>query len=166
MSVYPRRERRPVLAAAGVAVGVALLGLITTDLGPWYMGLLKPAWQPPDALFGPVWTLIFALGALSFIIYWRRLAARDDRLEVIAAFLINGFLNVVWSLLFFRFERPDWALYEVGFLWMSIVVMMVLVKRSSTSAALLLIPYLVWVSFAAVLNIKIVQLNTPFGHAG
>jgi len=87
-------------------------------------------------------------------------------LEVIAAFLINGFLNVLWSLLFFRFERPDWALYEVAFLWVSIVVMIGLVKRASTSAAVLLLPYLIWVSFAAALNIKIVQLNTPFGHAG
>jgi tryptophan-rich sensory protein len=128
--------------------------------------LRKPPWQPPDALFGPVWTLIFALAALSFIVFWRRLAVRNDRLEVIAAFLMNGFLNVLWSLLFFRFERPDWALYEVAFLWISIVVMIVLVKRSSTSAAVLLLPYLIWVSFAAVLNLKIVQLNTPFGHAG
>jgi tryptophan-rich sensory protein len=166
MSVYPRRERRPVLSAAGVAVGVALLGMVTTDLGPWYMKLRKPAWQPPDVLFGPVWTLIFALAALSFIIYWRQLAARNDRLEVIAAFLINGFLNVLWSLLFFRFERPDWALYEVAFLWTSIVVMIVLVKRSSAAAAILLLPYLLWVTFAAVLNLNIVQLNTPFGHAG
>jgi translocator protein len=166
MSVYPRRERRPVLAAAGVAAGVGILGMITTDLGPWYVDLHKPAWQPPDALFGPVWTLIFALAALSFILYWHRLAARNDRLEVIAAFLINGFLNILWSLLFFRFKRPDWALYEVGFLWISIVVMIALVKRSSTSAAALLLPYLVWVSFAAVLNLEIVQLNMPFGHAG
>jgi tryptophan-rich sensory protein len=166
MRVYPRRERRPVLAAAGVALGVGLLGMITTDLGPWYVNLRKPSWQPPDFLFGPVWTLIFALAALSFILYWHRLAARNDRLEVIAAFLINGFLNVVWSLLFFRFERPDWALYEVAFLWISIVVMMVLVKRSSASAAVLLFPYLVWVSFAAMLNLKIVQLNTPFSHVG
>ena len=109
MSVYPRRSRRPVLAAAGVAVGVGALGMITTDLGPWYVDLRKPVWQPPDALFGPVWTLIFALAALSFIIYWGKLAARNERLEVIAAFLINGFLNVLWSLLFFRFERPEVA---------------------------------------------------------
>ena len=166
MSVYPRRERRPVLAAAGVAAGIGLLGMITTYLGPWYVELRKPAWQPPDALFGPVWTLIFALAALSFIIYWRQLAARNERLEVIATFLINGFLNVLWSLLFFRLERPDWALYEVVLLWISIVVMIVLVKRAATSAALLLLPYLIWVSFAAMLNLKIVQLNAPFGHAG
>ena len=166
MSVYPRRERKPVLAAAGAAVGIAILGLITTDLGPWYRNLRKPAWQPPDVLFGPVWTLIFALCALSFVIYWRRLAPRNDRLEVIAAFLVIGFLNVLWSLLFFRFERPDWSLYEVAFLWVSIIVMMVLVKRRSAPAAILLLPYLIWVSFAAALNLKIAQLNMPFGHAG
>jgi benzodiazapine receptor len=166
MSVYPRRERRPVLAAAGAAVGVGLLGMLTTDLGPWYVDLRKPSWQPPDALFGPVWTLIFALAALSFIIYWRRVVSRNDRLEVIAAFLSNGFLNVLWSLLFFRFKRPDWALYEVAFLWASIVVMIVLVRRGATSAAALLIPYLIWVTFAAMLNLKIVQLNAPFAHAG
>ncbi len=166
MSVYPRRGRRPVLAAAGAAAGVGLLGMLTTDLGPWYMNLRKPAWQPPDWLFGPVWTLIFALAALSFIIYWRRLAPRNDRLEVIASFVVNGFLNVLWSLLFFRFKRPDWSLYEVAFLWISIIVMIVLVKRSSAPAAVLLLPYVVWVSFAAVLNLKIVQLNMPFGHAG
>jgi translocator protein len=165
MSAYPR-ERRPVLAAAGVAAGVAVLGMITTDLGPWYVGLRKPAWQPPDALFGPVWTLIFALAALSFIVYWRRYPQRNARLEVIAAFLLNGFLNILWSLLFFALERPDWALYEVGFLLFSIVAMIVLVKRSSASAALLLLPYLIWVSFAAVLNLEIVRLNAPFGHAG
>jgi translocator protein len=166
MSVYPRRERKPVLAAAGVAVGVALLGMVTTNLGPWYQNLRKPAWQPPDALFGPVWTLIFALAALSFILYWRRLVLRNDRLEAIAAFLINGFLNVVWSLLFFGLQRPDWALYEVVLLWTSIVVMIALVKRSSTPAAVLLLPYLIWVSFAAVLNLAIVRLNAPFSHAG
>jgi tryptophan-rich sensory protein len=166
MSAYPRRERRPVLAAAGVAAGVAILGMITTDLGPWYVDLRKPTWQPPDALFGPVWILIFALAALSFITYRRQHAGRNYQLEVIAAFLMNGFLNVLWSLLFFRFERPDWALYEVAFLWISIVVMILLVKRTSTSAALLLLPYLIWVTFASVLNLKIVQLNAPFGHAG
>jgi benzodiazapine receptor len=145
---------------------VGLLGMLTTDLGPWYVDLRKPSWQPPDALFGPVWTLIFALAALSFIIYWRRVVSRNDRLEVIAAFLSNGFLNVLWSLLFFRFKRPDWALYEVAFLWASIVVMIVLVRRGATSAAALLIPYLIWVTFAAMLNLKIVQLNAPFAHAG
>jgi len=155
---------RPVLAAAGVAVGIAVLGALTTDLGPWYQALHKPAWKPPDALFGPMWTLIFALAAASFVLYWSRARSRNERLEVIAAFLLNGVLNVLWSLLFFRLERPDWALWEVGPLWLSIVAMMGLVRRSSAVAPLLLLPYLVWVMLAAVLNWKVVMLNAPFGH--
>jgi tryptophan-rich sensory protein len=161
-----RDSRKPVLAAAGAALGIAALGALTTDLGPWYQALVKPAWQPPDALFGPAWTLIFALSAISFVLFWRKPVKRDDRLEVIAAFLFNGFLNTLWSLLFFRVKRPDWALYEVAFLWISIVVMIVLVGRASRPAAWLLVPYLLWVSFASFLNLKIVQLNGPFGHHG
>jgi translocator protein len=166
MSAYPRRDRRPILAAAGAAAAIGILGMLTTDLGPWYAGLHKPSWEPPDLLFGPVWTLIFGLTALSFILYWRQASDRNDRLEVVAAFVLNGFLNVLWSLLFFRFERPDWALYEVVLLWLSIVVMVVLVRRCSFAAAALLIPYLAWVAFASVLNFKIVQLNGPFIHVG
>jgi tryptophan-rich sensory protein len=161
-----RDSRKPVLAAAGAAVGIGALGALTTDLGPWYQDLVKPAWQPPDALFGPAWTLIFALAAISFILYWRQPVKRDDRLEVIAAFLFNGFLNTMWSLLFFRVKRPDWALYEVAFLWVSIVVMIVLVRRASRPGATLLVPYLLWVSFATFLNLRIVQLNAPFVHHG
>jgi len=161
-----RDSRKPVLAAAGAAVGIAALGALTTDLGPWYQDLVKPSWQPPDALFGPAWTLIFALAAISFVLFWRQPVKRDDRLEVIAAFLFNGFLNTLWSLLFFRVKRPDWALYEVAFLWVSIVVMIVLVGRASRPAAALLVPYLLWVSFASFLNLKIVQLNAPFVHHG
>jgi tryptophan-rich sensory protein len=161
-----RDSRKPVLAAAGAAVGIGALGALTTDLGPWYQDLIKPAWQPPDALFGPAWTLIFALAAISFVLFWRKPVKRDDRLEVIAAFLFNGFLNTLWSLLFFRVKRPDWALYEVAFLWVSIVVMIVLVGRASRPGATLLVPYLLWVTFASFLNLRIVQLNAPFVHHG
>jgi benzodiazapine receptor len=161
-----QRSRKPVFAAAGAAAGIAAFGALTTDLGPWYQALIKPDWQPPDALFGPAWTLIFALAACSFVLYWRKPVRRDQRLEVIAAFVLNGFLNSLWSLLFFRFARPDWALYEVAFLWGSIMVMIVLVGRASRPAAALLVPYLLWVSFAAILNLKIVQLNAPFVHHG
>jgi benzodiazapine receptor len=157
---------RPILAAALSATAVAVLGVLTTDLGPWYLQLRKPVWQPPDWLFGPAWTLIFALAALAGVLYWRRAGSRDDRLQIIAAFALNAFLNTLWSLLFFRLKRPDWALDEVGFLWLSIVLLIVLLARESRSAAWLLVPYLAWVSFASLLNWKIVQLNTPFVTGG
>lgn len=160
------RRWKPVAAAALSASALAALGALTTELGPWYYGLRKPEWQPPDWLFGPAWTLIFALAALAGVLYWRNRANRNDGLQVIAAFAMNAFLNTFWSLLFFRLKRPDWALDEVGFLWLSIVLLIVLVARGSRIAAWLLLPYLVWVSFAAVLNWKIVQLNMPFVTGG
>jgi tryptophan-rich sensory protein len=82
---------------------------------------------------------------------------------LIGAFALNGLLNVLWSLLFFRLRRPDWALFEVGLLWLSIVLLIALAGRHARRAGWLLLPYLVWVSFAAALNIAIVRLNGPFG---
>lgn len=167
MTVSDRRARwRTVMAAAASAIGVAGLGVLTTDLGPWYYGLRKPSWQPPDWLFGPAWTVIFALAALSGVLYWWRAEDRDARLQLLCGFAINAFLNTFWSLLFFRLERPDWALYEVGFLWLSIVALIVISRRKSGTAAALLIPYLLWVTFASVLNWTIVAMNAPFPGRG
>ena len=158
----PVRHWKPVLIAAMSAIGIAALGALMTDLGPWYANLRKPAWQPPDWLFGPVWTLIFALCALSGYIAWREAPNRGGRDGVIGLFALNGFLNVLWSSIFFRVKRPDWALVEVGLLWFSIVLMIVVLMRYSRTASLLLLPYLAWVTFAAVLNWSVVRLNAPF----
>jgi tryptophan-rich sensory protein len=81
---------------------------------------------------------------------------------MVALFAVNAALNVLWSVLFFRLQRPDWALVEVGFLWLSIVAMMWALQRDSRLAAALLLPYLLWVSFASVLNYAIVVRNAPF----
>jgi tryptophan-rich sensory protein len=153
---------RPIGAAALSATAVGALGALTTELGTWYYDLRKPSWQPPDWLFGPAWTLIFALAALAGVLYWRAEFKREARLQILAAFALNAFLNTLWSLLFFRLKRPDLALDEVGFLWLSIALLIVLLKRRSTAAAWLLVPYLLWVSFASFLNWTIVQLNAPF----
>jgi tryptophan-rich sensory protein len=153
---------KPIGAAALSATAVGALGAITTELGTWYYALRKPPWQPPDWLFGPAWTLIFALAALAGVLYWRNQPRREGRLQVLAAFALNAFLNTFWSLLFFRLKRPDLALYEVGFLWLSIVLLIALLRRGSRTAAWLLVPYLIWVSFASYLNWTIVQMNAPF----
>lgn len=78
-------------------------------------------------------------------------------------FALNGFLNISWSLIFFRLQRPDWAFYEVILLWLSILALIVYCGRFSKTAAALLVPYLAWVSFAGALNWAVVQLNAPFG---
>jgi tryptophan-rich sensory protein len=154
---------KPIATAAIAATFVGALGALTTDLGPWYVALRKPSWQPPDWLFGPAWTLIFALAALAGVLYWRSGADRNRRLTVLAGFALNAFLNTLWSLFFFRLKRPDWALGEVGFLWLSILVLIVLLARNSRLAAWSLVPYLLWVTFAAYLNWTIVRMNGSLG---
>jgi tryptophan-rich sensory protein len=153
---------KPVVAAGLAAMLVAALGATVTDLGPWYQSLRKPAWQPPDWLFGPVWTVIFALAAISGATGWRRLRTAASREWLIGLFALNGFLNILWSLLFFGTRRPDLAAYEVVLLFLSILVLIVFLARPAPIASWLLAPYLLWVSFAAILNWSVVALNAPF----
>jgi translocator protein len=140
------------------------LGAWLTELSPWYFALKKPSWQPPDWLFGPAWTIILALASLSAFLAWRNGQDRASRVLILVLFGTNGVLNLLWSPLFFMQRRPDWALFEVPFLWLSILAPIVLLAPISRAASLLMVPYLVWVSFAAVLNLTIVRLNQPFGH--
>ena len=170
-----RTRGRAIATAAASALVVAILGALTTDLGSWYAGLKEPAWKPPDLLFGPAWTLIFACTAAAGVVAWSRrrttgrghdaLADRREREWMLVAFALNATLNLVWSLLFFRLHRPDWAFAEVIALWLSIVLLILLVGRRSIAAGWLLAPYLAWVSFAALLNHAVVRLNAPFGNA-
>ena len=156
-------RRRAVLFAALAALAIAGLGALSTDLGPWYQQLKQPSWKPPDVLFGPAWTLIYALAAMAGVRAWEAAPSRSAREWILALFALNAFLNLLWSLLFFRVQRPDWALVEVGFLWASIGLLIVVLGRWSRPAAWLLLPYLAWVTFAARLNWAVVQLNGPFG---
>lgn len=157
-----RAGLKPVLVAAAAAMAVASLGALMTDIGDWYRGLAQPAWKPPDWLFGPAWTIIFALAAAAGARAWRDAPDKTGREWMLVLFALNGFLNVFWSLLYFRLRRPDWALYEVGFLWLSVVLLMLVLGRYSRRASLLLAPYLCWIAFAAALNWGTVQLNRPF----
>lgn len=153
----------PIIVAAAIATLVALVGMTMTELGPWYHALHQPRWAPPDAAYGAGWTVIYATAALSGVTAW--LAMRPGKGEhewLIALFALNGFLNVMWSVLFFQLRRPDWAQLEVIGLWLSVAALIVYVWRRSTLATVLLVPYLLWVTFAGYLNMTIVGLNGPF----
>lgn len=158
-----RRTLYPILIAAASAMAVAALGASATDIGPWYQALHKPSWQPPDWLFGPAWTLIFGLAALSGVLAWRAAATRAVRQRILFLFAVNGLLNVVWTELFFRFRRPDWALIEVIPFWISILVLLIALAPISTGASRAIAPYLIWVAFAGWLNLAVVRLNGTFG---
>jgi translocator protein len=156
---------RPALAALAAAIVASAAGRLATEIGPWYRALEKPAWQPPDWAFGPVWTTIYALCVVAATLAWRRAPDRSARRHLLAAFGVNLLLNVGWSVVFFTLQRPDWAVVGVGLLWLSIAALIFLVWPWSRLASLLLTPYLAWVGFAAFLNLTIVQLNAPFaGH--
>ncbi|MEQ8858856.1 MAG: TspO/MBR family protein [Pseudomonadales bacterium] len=151
------------LVAGGIAFVAAMLGGLATDIGDWYRNLQKPSWQPPDWLFAPVWTLIFALIAWSAGAAWLAATPEVRSVQVVLPFAANLLLNVAWSFLFFRLQRPRLALKELLLLWLSIVVLMAALWPISEFAALLLLPYLLWVSFAGWLNLTIVRLNPAVG---
>jgi len=155
----------PIMIAAAVTLAVLAFGGWMTPIGPWYHNLRKPSWQPPRWAFAPAWTIIMGLAAWAGLLAWANAPEGRDRWIIIGLFAINYLFHMAWSPLFFKLRRPDWALVEMVFLWLSIVALMLGLARYSPAAPWMLTPYLVWVSFAWFLNRKIVQLNGPFRPA-
>jgi tryptophan-rich sensory protein len=152
----------PLIVAGVAALVLAAGGGLLTDIGPWYRNLRKPRLQPPDWLFGPAWTLILGAWAYAAALAWGAAPDAATRTTVVLAFGANAVLHFLWSPLFFKLKRPDWALVEIVPFWLSILALILITAPLSTRAAWLLVPYIAWVSFAAGLNWKIVKLNGPF----
>ncbi len=151
----------PIAVGIAAALVVAVVGSTVTDLGPWYKSLLQPSWSPPDWAFPVGWTTIYILTTIAGITAWRH-AEGHQRERVVGLFALNGFFNILWSLLFFGLRRPDWALFETAPFWLSIALLIVIAARSSTLARVLLLPYLAWVTYASAINWAVVRLNGPF----
>ena len=162
MTAVVARRWQPMATAGLAVIGVAAFGVWITDLGPWYFALQKPRWQPPDWLFGPVWTTIFLLAGSSAVIAWTQACNTRQRRLVVVLFIVNVVLNMLWSTLFFRLHRPDLALVEVIALWLSVLSLFYYLWPVAATASWLVLPYLAWVTFAANLNLAIVRLNGPF----
>lgn len=165
-STLERRHKasvRTLLLAFVLSYATAGIGAALTELGPWYFALKHPPWKPPDAAFGVIWSTIFTLCATSGWLAWQAADTAALRRRVAVLFGVNALLNMLWSALYFKLQRPDWALFEVVFLWLSIVGLIVGLWRLSRWASLLLVTYWLWVSIAAVLNLQTVMLNGPFG---
>ena len=154
-----------IVIASLCATLVGVAGGLLTTIGPWYRGLRKPSWQPPDWAFAPAWTTIFALAVVSGVLGWFAAPDASGRVVMLLLFAVNAIFNMGWSWLFFRLRRPDWALVEVAALWLSILALIILLWPWTPPAAWALIPYLLWVSFASFLNWTIVRLNQPFAPA-
>ncbi len=158
-------ELKVIGIAAAAAVVLAIVGGLLTDLGPWYRNLKQPRWKPPDWAFGPIWTVIFAAAAAAGAMAWQTAPSDADRRWMVLLFALNGALNALWSLLYFRLQRPDWAMAELLLLWLSIVALIVVTAPYAPLASWLLVPYLVWVTTAGALNWATIRLNGPFGRA-
>ncbi len=147
-----------------VFIIVVMLGLggLMTEVGDWYRALRKPAWNPPNWLFAPAWTVILGLAGWAGVDAWSH--ARDEPTHLRLAVLYGAtiLLHLLWSPLFFKLKRPDLSLIEIWFLWLTILAAIIGVAPISLLAAWLLLPYLAWVAFATTLNTVIVRLNGPF----
>lgn len=131
-------------------------GVTRPEIAGWYHGLAKPAFTPPDRLFGPVWTALYIL--MAFAAWMAQMASRDPQRPL----LLFGFqltLNLLWSFLFFGFHRIGLALAEILLLWLAILVTCVEFWRIRRLAGLLFLPYLAWAGYAATLNFAIWRLN-------
>ncbi|TNF72501.1 MAG: tryptophan-rich sensory protein [Acidobacteria bacterium] len=125
--------------------------------GDWYAQLEKPSWNPPNWVFAPVWTILYAAMAVAAWLVWRE--GTSERRAPLAFWTLQLVLNALWSWIFFGLHRPGWAAIEIGLLWIAILATTILFFRVRRVAGALLLPYLAWVSFAAVLNVALWWLN-------
>ncbi len=151
----------PTLMVSAGSAAIMIFGGVLTDTGPWYRSLKKPDWQPPGWLFAPAWTLIYILVTAGTVMAWNNTASTSGFVILLLAFALNGLLNVGWSLVFFKWRRPDQAQFEVVALWLSTALLAAVCYNALPLAGWLIAPYVAWVAFAAYLNRTVVRLNAP-----
>ena len=151
--------RLTISIALPVAVG-AISGFFTTpEINTWYKTIRKPDWQPPNWLFGPVWTTLYILMGIAFYLVWKSQAPTEKKRMAIILWLVQLVLNFFWSFVFFRRHQINWALGEIIVLWFFILLTIFSFARIQKLAAWLLVPYIAWVSFATILTYTIYHLN-------
>lgn len=141
-------------------VGIGSLGGIFTiaEIPNWYAGLNKPSFNPPNWLFGPVWTSLYTMMGIAFYLIWKQ-PATDTRKKAIQIFIIQFVLNFFWSIIFFSLHSIGAALIEIIVMWIFILLTIIQFSKLSKPAAWLLVPYIAWVSFATILTASIWKLN-------
>lgn len=132
---------------------------VTPSIAGWYSTLAKPALNPPNWVFGPVWTTLFALMGIAAFLVWKKGLNRKDVRIALGIFIGQLVLNSLWSIIFFGLHSPLGAFIEIIFLWLAILVTIIAFTKISKPAAWFLVPYILWVSFASYLNYMIWMLN-------
>ncbi len=137
---------------------VPALGSAFVEMGEWYRSLDKPTWQPPGWVFGPVWTALYVMLGVAAWRVWRRGGLREQRVAL-GVFGVQWVLNGLWTPLFFGLQRPGLALVDIALLWAAALVTAVLFWRADRVAGGLLVPYMLWLSYATALNFAIWRMN-------
>ena len=139
-----------------ICLSAGFIGSLFTSLAvpTWYAALNKPAYNPPDWIFGPVWTALYIMMGVAFYLFWKKKARK-----AITIFIIQLALNTLWSILFFGLKSPFLALMDIILLWAFILATILTGRKFSKAASYLLVPYLLWVSYAFVLNASIWSIN-------
>jgi translocator protein len=150
-----------IAVAIPIAVG-AISGFFTvTGVQSWYQTINKPSWNPPNWIFGPVWTTLYVMMGIALYLIWKSDSSDMLKKTAIILFAVQLTLNFFWSFIFFNQEQPGWALVEIIVMWVFILVTIFAFAQVSKPAAWLLVPYISWVSFATILNYTIWKLNAP-----
>ena len=142
----------------GITFAAAAMGGLFLP-GDWYARLQKPAWNPPNWIFGPVWSALYTVMAIAAWLVWKRGGFGGQRTALLC-FLAQLLFNAVWSPLFFGLKQPGWALVDLVLLWLALLATVAAFWKVRVSAGAMLLPYLGWVTFAGVLNFTIWRLNS------
>lgn len=144
-----------------ICQAAGLIGTIFTmdSIPTWYAALNKPSFNPPNWLFGPVWTVLYLMMGISLFIVWKEDLKNKVVKSAFTVFMIQLFLNTIWSIVFFGMQSLSGGLIIIILLWIMILITILKFMKISRVAGILLIPYLLWVSFATFLNFSILKLN-------
>jgi tryptophan-rich sensory protein len=157
-------KKKDLLALTVAIVGSELAGILgsvftASSVSTWYTTLERPALNPPGWVFGPVWTTLYALMGIAAYLVWKKGFGRKDVRVALGIFGVQLVLNTLWSILFFGMQNPGAAFIEIIFLWFAILATIIAFAKISKLAAWLLMPYILWVTFASYLNFSIWILN-------
>jgi tryptophan-rich sensory protein len=160
MDLSKTRQFPALLVLVLITAAAAAIGSLATveSLPVWYPALAKPAWNPPAWVFGPVWTVLYLMMAVAAWLVWLR-REECEVVPALGAYLLQLTLNACWSLIFFGLHEPGWAFGEIVVLWVAIAITLRAFWRVTPAAGWLFVPYLAWVTFAAVLNFTLWRMN-------
>lgn len=156
--------RKKILTLIGFIIICQLAGIVGSiftfsAIPNWYQSLNKPFFTPPNWLFGPVWIILYILMAIAVFFIWEIKPVSDNRQKALIIFFVQLLLNTIWSIIFFGFKNPSVAFGSIILLWFLILLTIIKFYKLNKTAGFLLIPYILWVSYASLLNLAIVILN-------